>query len=257
MVYHLLEIATQLVHHYERHLNARTGDSALRRKPVIAPGVLLDMLMSYSIAYAGLYLDHGRHLCHTLLKRYAEIGRIEAPVPLYRGFHVRPSTLIAKIVQHYGVEVIMEMGGQTYDASSPLDIFRANEKINAQKRRWLVSEIGYFSLPSSTLDDDEIHGAVADILLKLTTQGKIILYQQPLRISEAFSRDGILLESVTAEIARLQATGQIDIKTDLKITFIGDKRVLSDLKLLARSGYGEDHLGNNIPLPRELAYLRR
>jgi hypothetical protein len=257
MVYHLLEIATQLVHHYERHLNARTGDSALRRKPVIAPGVLLDMLMSYSIAYAGLYLDHGRHLCHTLLKRYAEIGRIEAPVPLYRGFHVRPSTLIAKIVQHYGVEVIMEMGGQTYDASSPLDIFRANEKINAHKRRWLVSEIGYFSLPSSALDDDEIHGAVADILLKLTTQGKIILYQQPLRISEAFSRDGILLESVTAEIARLQATGQIDIKTDLKITFIGDKRVLSDLKLLARSGYGEDHLGNNIPLPRELAYLRR
>lgn len=257
VVYHLLEIATQLVHHYERHLNTRTGDSALRRKPVIAPDALLDMLMSYSVAYAGLYLNHGRRFCHTLLKRYAEIGQIEVPVPSYRGFHVRPATLVAKIVQHYGCEVVMQMGGQSYDASSPMDIFRANEKINAQKRRWLVSEIGYFPLPTGDLDNQEIHGAVADVIFKLAAQGKIILYQQPLQLSEEFSREGILLENVTAEITRLQATGQIDIKTDLKITFTGDKRVLSDLKLLAKSGYGEDRLGNNIPLPRELAYLRR
>ncbi|WP_169247844.1 hypothetical protein [Candidatus Competibacter phosphatis] len=53
------------------------------------------------------------------------------------------------------------------------------------------------------------------------------------------------------------ATGQIDIKTDLTIAFTGDKRVLSDLLLLAQSGYGEDCFGNNIALPKELAYLRR
>ena len=47
------------------------------------------------------------------------------------------------------------------------------------------------------------------------------------------------------------------IKTDLSIAFTGDKRVLSDLKLLAKSGYGEDRFGNNITLPKELAYLRR
>ncbi len=257
VVYHLLEIATLLVHHYERHLNARTGDSALRRKPVIAPDALLNMLMSYSIAYAGIFLSHGRRFCHTLLKRYAEIGRIEAPVPSYRGFHVRPATLIAKIVQHYGSEVIMQMGGQSYDASSPMDIFRANEKINAQKRRWLVSEIGGFALPTGKLDDGQIRGVVVDVVFKLAEQGKLIIYQQPLQLSEEFSQDGILLENVTAELARLQATGQIDIKTDLNITFTGDKRVLSDLKLLAKSGYGEDCFGNNITLPRELAYLRR
>ncbi len=257
IVYHLLEIATLLVHHYERHLNARTGDSALRRKPVIAPDALLDKLMSYSIAYAGLYLSQGRRFCYTLLKRYAEIGRIEAPVPSYRGFHVRPATLIAKIVQHYGSNVVMEMGGQAYDASSPMDIFRANEKINAQKRRWLVLEIGRLPFPIGGLDDSQIRGVVVDVVFKLAEQGKLVIYQQPLQLSEEFSRDGILLENVTAEIARLQATGQIDIKTDLNITFTGDKRVLSDLKLLARSGYGEDCFGNNVTLPRELAYLRR
>ena len=58
-------------------------------------------------------------------------------------------------------------------------------------------------------------------------------------------------------IARLQATGQIDIRADLSIRFTGDQRVLDDLELLAQSGYGEDHFGNNTTLPKELGYLRR
>ena len=257
IVFHLLEIATHLVHYYERHLNVHTGDSTLRRKPVIAPKTLLAMLMNYSIAFAGLYLTYGRCFCHTMLKRYAETGRIEAPVPSYRGFHVRPSTLVARIVQHYGGDVVMELDGQSYDAGSPMDIFRANEKINAQKRRWLVSEIGRLPLPKDELSDSQIRATVLNLVLKLAEQGKIIIYQQPLHLSDEFSRDGILLETVTKEIAKLQATGQLDIKTELCIAFIGDKRVLSDLELLAKSGYGEDHFGNNITLPKNLAYLHR
>lgn len=258
VVYHLLEIAMQLAHYYERHLNIRTGDSSLRRKPVIAPETLLDILMNYAITYAGLYLSLGRRLCHTMLKHYSEISTIKAPVPCYRGFHVRPATLVAKIVQHYGSDVHMELGGQSYDASSPLDLFRANEKINAQKRRWLMAETAHLSQQQSTeISDSQIRTIVLDILFRLTEQGKLVIYQQPLQLSEEFSREGILLEKVTAEIARLQATGQIDIKTDLSLVFTGDKRVLADLKLLAKSGYGEDCFGNNITLPKELTYLRR
>jgi hypothetical protein len=257
IVYHLLEMATQLVHYYERHLNTNTGDAILRRKSAIAPRTLLTLLMDYSIAYAGLYLTYGRCLCQNMLKRYAETGKIEASVPSYRGFHVRPATLVARIVQHYGSDITMELDDQAYDASSPMDIFRANEKINAQKRRWLVSEIGRLPLSQSDLSDSQIRATVLELVLKLAEQGKVIIYQQPLQVSDEFSREGILLEKVTKEIAKLQATGQLDIKTELCIAFVGDKRVLSDLELLAQSGYGEDHFGNNIALPKELAYLRR
>lgn len=258
IVFHLLEIATYLAHYYERHLNAQTGDLALRRRPVIALGTLLALLMNYSIAFSGLYLKYGRCFCHTMLRRYAEIGRIEAPVPSYRGFHVRPSTLIARIVQHYGSLVVMELDGQTYDAGSPMDIFRANEKINAQKRRWLIAEIGRLTLPAQAPpSSSEIRALVLDIVLKLAEQSKVVIYQQPLQLSDEFDKESILLDTVSKEIAKLQATGQIDIQTDLNITFVGDKRVLSDLLLLAESGYGEDRFGNNIALPRELAYLRR
>lgn len=257
VIFHLLEIATYLVHYYERHQNVQTGDSSLRRKPVIPTETLLAMLMSYALSYAGLYLDLGRRLCHVLLKRYAEVGLIKVPVPSYRGFHVRPATLVAKIVQHYGSDVRMELDGRSYDAGSPLDLFRANEKINARKRRWLLAEIGHLTLPEGSLSDREIRTTLLNVMFKLAEQGKLIIYQLPLQLSEEFSQDGILLEKVTTEIARLQAMGQIDITTDLTITFTGDKRVLSDLKLLAKSGYGEDHFGNNIALPREIAYLRR
>ncbi len=257
VVYHLLEIATQLVHYYERHLNIDTGDSLLRRKSVIAPQTLLTMLMNYSIAFAGLYLNQGRSLSYTMLRRYAEVGRVIVPVPCYRGLHVRPATLIARIVRHYGSDIRMELDGQSYDASLPMDIFRANEKINAKKRRWLIQEIGYFPLPAGSLSDHQIQTAILDVVFKLAAQGKLFIYQQPLQLSNEFDRAGILLENITAEIAHLLATGQIDIKTDLTITFAGDKRVLSDLMLLAQSGYGEDCFGNNIALPKELAYLRR
>lgn len=257
VVYHLLEIATHLAHYYERHLNIETGDALLRRKPVVSTKMLLAMLMDYAMTYAGQYLDHGQRLCQVMLKRYAEVGMAEVPVPSYRGFHVRPATLVAKIVQHYGSDITLELDGQSYDAGSPMAIFRANETINARKRRWLAAEIAQIPLPKGDLNERQIRAAVLDIILTLAQQGKLVLYQQPLELADDFSHEGILLEKATAEIARLQATGQIDIRTDLTIRFTGDRRVLDDLELLARHGYGEDSFGNNTTLPKELAYLRR
>jgi hypothetical protein len=258
VIFHLLEIATELAHYYERHVNRQTGDSALRRRPVVNSEALLATLMGYSITYSSLYLSCGQWLCQEMLKRYAEVGQIEVPVPHYRGFHVRPATLVAKIVLHYGSDVRMELGGESYDAGLPLDLFRANEKINARKRRWLAAEIAHLSLQEDTLEKDRIKATVRDIVLKLAEQGKLVIYEQLLPLSQEFTQqEGSLLEQVTAEIARLQATGRIDISTALTITFKGDKRVLADIALLAKHGYGEDSFGNNISLPKELAYLRR
>ncbi len=105
---------------------------------------------------------------------------------------------------------------------------------------------------------DWVKGTVLDVLLRLAEQGKLVIYEQPLKLLDELTQPEVgLLEQVTAEIARLQATGQIDISTSLTITFSGDKRVLADIELLAKHGYGEDNFGNNIPLPKALSYLRR
>jgi hypothetical protein len=258
VVFHLLKTATSFAHYYERHVNKELCDSPTRFEPLVKAEELLAVLMNYSVTHISLYIDCAEHLCQRMLKRYAEVGRIEVPVPPYRGFHVRPSTLISKLVLHYGSEVKMQLNGEVYNASSPLELFRANEKINAEKRRWLASEIVRLKLVQEQALRSDIGAVVRGVVLMLAERGKLILYEQPLKLpDEPTGKEGTLLEKVTDEMARLLAMGKIDVDVNLTATFIGDKRVLADIKLLAESGYGEDNFGNNVPLPDKLVYLRR
>ena len=152
----------------------------------------------------------------------------------------------------------MELAGETYNAGLPLELFRANEVINARKRQWLAEEIVRLNLVPAQTDTVDIKTIIRDVILTLAEHSKLVIYEHPLQIEEkVFEKQTKLLQLVTDEIARLQVTGKIDIGTDLKVKFIGDKRVLDDIQLLAESGYGEDNFGNNISLPKELTYLRQ
>lgn len=258
VVFHLLSIATLFAHYYERHLNKDVCERRSAYGQLVEPSALLDKLMNYSILHIGLYIACAEHLCQEMLRRYSEPGEIEVSVPRYRGFHVRPSTLVSKLVLHYGSDVQMELGGAKYDARSPLELFRANEKINAQKRRWLATEIVKLKVVSETCGVEDIQNVVSGVILSLAGKSKLILYEQPLQIpKEPASKEGTLLQRVTDEMARLLAMGKIDIEANLNAKFTGDKRVLADIRLLAECGYGEDNFGNNIPLPDGLKYLRR
>jgi hypothetical protein len=258
VVFHLLKTATLFAHYYERHMNAQL---CARRKATPLPinrEALLSALMNYSITFIDQYIGSAVSLCQEMLKRYAEVGEIEVAIPKYRGFHVRPSTLIAKLVLHYGSKVEMRLGEEVYDAGSPLDLFRANEKINAQKRRWLGQEIVRLGLVAEDQGSTDLVSIVRSVAFTLAAKGKLILYEQPLELPDGLCpTEGTLVEKVTKEMGRLLAMGKIDIGTDITARFIGDKRMLADIQLLAQYGYGEDNFGNNVPLPEKLGYLRR
>jgi hypothetical protein len=258
VVFHLLRTATLFAHYYERHVNRQRCSVASFTRHLVEPEALLLVLTNYSIAFMDLYTSRAVSLCQEMLKRYAEVGQIEVPIPKYRGFHVRPSTLIAKLVLHYGSKVQMLLGDEVYDAGSSLDLFRANEKINAQKRRWLAEEIVRLGLAPVHCEPEDAVAIVRSVVLGLAERSKLVLYEQPLELPERIGAgEGTLLEKVTNETARLLAMGKIDIGIDVTVRFIGDTRVLSDIRLLAQHGYGEDNYGNNVSLPKQLAYLRR
>jgi len=258
VVFHLLRTATLFAHYYERHVNKQRCAVASFTGLMVEPEALLLVLINYCIAFIDLYTGRAVNLCQEMLKRYAEVGRIEVAIPKYRGFHVRPSTLIAKLVLHYGSRVQMLLGDEVYDAGSSLDLFRANEKINAQKRRWLAKEIVRLELVPDHCESEETVSVVRSVVLALAERSKLVLYEQPLELPERIcAGEGSLLEKVTNETARLLAMGKIDIGIDMTAQFVGDKRVLSDIQLLAEHGYGEDNYGNNVPLPKQLGYLRR
>jgi hypothetical protein len=258
VVFHLLRIATLFAHYYERHVNKQRCSVAIFKGHLVEPEALQLVLMNYAITFIDLYTSRAVSLCQEMLKRYAEVGQIEVPIPKYRGFHVRPSTLISKLVLHYGSKVQMLLGDEIYDASSSLDLFRANEKINAQKRRWLANEIVRLGLVPEHCDAEDATSIVRSVVLELAQKSKLVLYEQPLELPErTCAGEGTLLEKVTSETAKLLAMGKIDIGIDVTAQFVGDKRVLSDIQLLAQHGYGEDNYGNNVPLPKQLTYLRR
>jgi hypothetical protein len=258
VVFHLLETATLFAHHYERHAsNQKPCDRACEYDPLVDRDGLVSVLMNYSIAYIHLYIGCAEHLCREMLKRYAEVGRLEMPVPKYRGFHVRPATLVSKLVLHYGSDVKMTLDNECYDASKPLDLFRANEKINAMKRRRLASLVVDSRMIPEHVDSQGFESTVRAIVSSLAEQGKVILYERPIQFpQEHAQREGTLEERVVAELSRLLILGKIDVDCNVKVAFVGDIRVLGDIDLLAASGYGEDEFGNNVILPEKLRYLR-
>ncbi|MHC4855741.1 MAG: HPr family phosphocarrier protein [Planctomycetota bacterium] len=258
VVLHLLRTARDFAHYFERHVGPTTQQVPQTPKRLVEPETLVEMLVDYSIRYVSQFLECAEKLCQEMLRRYTEIGTIEVLVPQYRGFHVRPSTLISKLVLHYGSEVKMKLGEDTYDASSPLELFRANEKINAHKRRSLAQEIICLDVLSSRSEAKDLQMIIHNVITTLAESGKVIIYEQPLKIEKKEFRPDINpMEQVADEIAKLLVTGKIDIATDIRAVFTGDKRVLEDIKLLAENGYGEDNHGDNIPLPEQLSYLRQ
>jgi hypothetical protein len=262
VVFHLLEAATELMHYHERHV--AHASPAIDRARIFAdqPGCIepqhLDWVSRDLLVLAARYVQVGRSLAQQLLRRYAVQDEVTVPVPRYRGFHVRPSTLIAKVAYHYGSAVSMTLDGETYDASSPLELFRANEAVNARKRRWLAQEIGKLVHGGEEHLGEDLVRAVRSLLVRLSEEGKVILYEQPLPAIEGqtAAAQPVLPFAVDA-VARLLALGKIDIVATVTATFRGDRRVLADLQLLAASGYGEDAFGNNVALPDQLGYLRR
>lgn len=258
VVLHLLRTARDFAHYIERHAGQYSKPLPQGRQRLVEPEILLHRLLNYSIYFVKQYLTCAEKLCQQMLKNYTEVGTIDVLAPQYRGFHVRPSTLISKLVLHYGSSVRMKMDDETYDANSPLELFRANEKINAQKRKAMAEEIIRLDLVPEKTDKQDIRALVHNVIMRLSEIGLMIIYEHPLKIENPPVRnDAKLIEQVTDEIARLLVTGKIDFGTRAKVSFTGDKRVLEDIHLLAENGYGEDSFGNNIALPEELKYLRQ
>ena len=253
-IFHLLETGTILSHYYERHMINQDDPG------VIGEEDLLKILIDYILAFSSQFFDAGRRLCRNIIHAYAEEGIITVPVPQYRGFHVRPSTLVAKIVTHYGSDVLLELSKQRFNAASPLELFRVNEAINATKRKTLAGIVCELAETMGSIPRDEgvMKKALRRLMLKLMENHQIVLYEPDFTFDDLSYIEGeTLAEFATRGIAHFLAMGRIDIRTGITVDFRGDKRVLIDLKLLAEHGYGEDNYGNNIMLPAELGYLRR
>ena len=259
VVFHLLDTAVTLVHFYERHTMRKWNR---KLKYSISNDELLSVIIDYFVTYADRYIRAAQDLCRDILKAYAVRGEIEVPIPNYRGFHVRPSTLIAKIVTHYGSEVKMMLGPAVYNAALPLELFRANEELNQRKRdaiaRYVMEHKLIANDAESSYDKALVKKILRVVFIDLLERQKIIIYDNDFSFDDMVPYDNETpAEFIKRAIALYLVMGKIDIMSGEVVVFEGDKRVLEDIKILAEHGYGEDKFGKNVVLPAALSYLKR
>jgi phosphotransferase system HPr-like phosphotransfer protein len=137
VVYHLLQIMGRLLHYYERHLHETSYKKAyvvVRDKltEIVDPSMLLDRIINYAFYYVCQFLSDGQDIAAEIMDENIQKGSITLPIPRNRGFHQRPSLMVAKLVAHFGGKVEMRLGEKRFDASSVLDLQWAGGEISKE-----------------------------------------------------------------------------------------------------------------------------
>ncbi len=137
VVFHLLQMIGRLLHLYERHLHDAGYKNIYKKvqrrlSDLVNPEKLLDRTINYGLFFVCHFLTTGIDLAKEILNENIERSVIRVGVPMALGFHMRPSLLVAKIVQYYGGEVELCVGEDRFDASSVLDIQWAGGKIQKE-----------------------------------------------------------------------------------------------------------------------------
>ncbi len=179
VVFHLLQMIGRLLHFYERHLHEAGYKDIYqsvqkRLAELVDSQLLLDQTVNYGLYYVCHYLTEGRSLAREILNENIERTAVTVPVPARRGFHCRPSLLIAKIVKQYGGDVELVVNGDRFDASSVLDLQWAGGKVQNED----ISNV-VFEGDARALQDIEVLASVnygEDIFGKGTPLPKKISY---------------------------------------------------------------------------------
>ena len=272
VILHLLRIASTYIHFYERHIHGNPlaifeDKSSLREsmRPVASVNrpEFYTAILKYLAYYIETFQEEGRKLCSLLLQRYCVNKTVEVNVPPYMGFHVRPSSLIAAIVIHYGCNVQMRLWETEYDAGRASNIMLSNNYLDQKKRSFLVTEMN--KLDFSELEHQLSIGYADKLslgkqaLLKLASAGLIRIYKLPLEInSQVFhpSKEASFTDYVFQLVVYLMnADRQVGILFPATVQFTGPEQAVDDLLVLANANYCESETGEDLPLPKQLEYL--
>jgi len=121
----LFKIATILAHYFERHLLIPSSPVVDKLRDIVPSSRLVEEAFYFSLFYLVQLFGAGRELADSILNRLVDMVTYELPIPKRLGFHARPSTRVAKIIQRYGADVKMLVDNQVFDAGSVLQMLSA------------------------------------------------------------------------------------------------------------------------------------
>lgn len=130
---HLLGVACALTHFLERHeLSVRHELSREKISKIVPKEKVLQVIVNFTLYYFTIFFKDGHTIAEKLLQEYTIVETVTVPIPRGLGFHLRPSTLVAKVVNHYGSKVAMIVNQKEFDAGSVIDIMWAGGLIKKE-----------------------------------------------------------------------------------------------------------------------------
>ncbi len=132
----------------------------------------LDTIINFALYYYTDFVKHGVSLAESIVEKYTVVESIILKVPQGLGFHLRPSTLVAKVVNNYGTKTTMMINGKEFDASRVIDLMWAAGVIKKEG----INEVE-FRGDKKTLHDLKI---LAEVNYGEDTMGKSIPLPEPI-----------------------------------------------------------------------------
>jgi len=120
---HLLEAVTNLTHFYERHeTDIRSEEAKSKISALIDARCVQDVILHDLLLWAWAFMRVGHGVAEDLLPAYTDARELEVVLTDDLILHARPAALIVGIVNHYGTPVQMEVGSQSCNAASILEL---------------------------------------------------------------------------------------------------------------------------------------
>ena len=120
---HLLEMATGLVHFYERHENDIRHEPARQAiSHLAAKGEILDLAVNTCLRYAYLYVEGCSATAHQILKTFVRQAATTLMMPNGVTLHARPLALIVQVARHYGTPLEISLDGERCSANSLMSL---------------------------------------------------------------------------------------------------------------------------------------
>lgn len=120
---HLLEMATSLVHFYERHENDLRHEPARERiSQVVQKSDVLNLAVNVCLRQAYLYVEGCSNVAKQILDTFVADRALALPMPEGVVLHARPLALIVQIARHHGTPLEVEIEGESCSGSSLMSL---------------------------------------------------------------------------------------------------------------------------------------
>ena len=123
VAFHLLEMATELVHFYERHENDIRHEAARESIADVVPKEsILDVAINTYLHYAYVFVEEASELAAKVLTTFVSQQSADLELPEGVVLHARPLALIVQIARHHGSPIEVTIEGERCSANSLMSL---------------------------------------------------------------------------------------------------------------------------------------